>query len=152
MDKKRCGDPSCHCGLLRDSFGNPHQGVGAPFNTIFAIPIITRLPRRPAWGGLSQGERAGSRERYRYRGSRPCIRPISLLTLSLPTLLDSNFPGNPLWAGSREYLARSRGAMGAAGGGARAKPIGRLARPHVKLRIILVIMIIQIMMMMIMII
>ena len=26
------------------------------------------------------------------------IRPISLLTLSLLTLLDSNFPGNPLWA------------------------------------------------------
>ena len=24
-------------------------------------------------------------------------RPISLLTLSLLTLLDSNFPGNPLW-------------------------------------------------------
>ena len=26
------------------------------------------------------------------------VRPISLLTLSLLTLLDSNFPGNPLWA------------------------------------------------------
>ena len=25
------------------------------------------------------------------------VRPISLLTLSLLTLLDSNFPGNPLW-------------------------------------------------------
>ena len=26
------------------------------------------------------------------------VRPISLLTLRLLTLLDSNFPGNPLWA------------------------------------------------------
>ena len=26
------------------------------------------------------------------------LRPISLLTLSLLRLLDSNFPGNPLWA------------------------------------------------------
>ena len=26
------------------------------------------------------------------------VRPISLLTLSLLTLLESNFPGNPLWA------------------------------------------------------
>ena len=26
-----------------------------------------------------------------------CLRPISLLTLSLLTLLDSSFPGNPLW-------------------------------------------------------
>ena len=26
------------------------------------------------------------------------LRPICLLTLSLLTLLDSNFPGNPLWA------------------------------------------------------
>ena len=25
------------------------------------------------------------------------LHPISLLTLSLLTLLDSNFPGNPLW-------------------------------------------------------
>ena len=29
---------------------------------------------------------------------RLCVlRPISLLTLSLLRLLDSNFPGNPLW-------------------------------------------------------
>ena len=28
----------------------------------------------------------------------PCLRPISLLMLPLLTLLDSNFPGNPLWA------------------------------------------------------
>ena len=34
-----------------------------------------------------------SRERTR-RGALP---PISLLTLPLLTLLDSNFPGNPLW-------------------------------------------------------
>ena len=27
----------------------------------------------------------------------PQLRPISLLTLSLLRLLDSNFPGNPLW-------------------------------------------------------
>ena len=26
------------------------------------------------------------------------VRPISLLTLTLLTLLDSNFPGNPPWA------------------------------------------------------
>ena len=28
----------------------------------------------------------------------PYLRPISLLTLPLPTLPDSNFRGNPLWA------------------------------------------------------
>ena len=28
----------------------------------------------------------------------PRVRPIPLLTLSLLTVLDSNFPGTPLWA------------------------------------------------------
>ena len=31
-------------------------------------------------------------------GRRAALRPISLLTLSLLTLLDSNFPLSPLWA------------------------------------------------------
>ena len=30
-------------------------------------------------------------------GGQAALRPISLLTLSLLRLLDSNFPGNPLW-------------------------------------------------------
>ena len=32
------------------------------------------------------------------RNASGYVRPISLLTLSLLTLLDSNLPGNPLWA------------------------------------------------------
>ena len=37
------------------------------------------------------------------------VRPIPLLTLSLLTLLDSNFPGNPLWAWKfHPFKSRSR--------------------------------------------
>ena len=32
------------------------------------------------------------------------LRPIPLLALSLLTLLDSNFPGNPLWAWESQTL------------------------------------------------
>ena len=41
---------------------------------------------------MLQRQARGARVRVRV-----CVRPISLLTLSLLTLLDSNFPGNPLW-------------------------------------------------------
>ena len=36
--------------------------------------------------------------RYRRNLIRRTVRPISLLALSLPTLLESNLPGNRLWA------------------------------------------------------
>ena len=42
---------------------------------------------RPKFGPEQGGTEAGCRS----------IRPISLHRLSLLTLLDSNFPGNPLW-------------------------------------------------------
>ena len=39
---------------------------------------------------------APTRDKARHR-RRPNVRPISLLTLFLLTLLDSNFPGNSFW-------------------------------------------------------
>ena len=58
----------------------------------------------PATAGFHQSLGRGGALRGR-RSAHPAgpapargdIRPISLLTESLLTLLDSNFPGNPLW-------------------------------------------------------
>ena len=53
------------------------------------IYIYIERERGQGKGVPKKGRRCGS------EGER--VRPISLLTLSLLRLLDSNFPGNPLW-------------------------------------------------------
>ena len=101
------------CIVLKNTVSMNRRSPTVPFqqystNRSYMFIMLCRVLVLEATPWVCFCYRASSRERVWCDGlitctriqhqNTPKIRPISLLTLPLLTLLGSNFPGNPLWA------------------------------------------------------